>query len=83
MVERQQPKSRGRDAGQSPSLRDELVGQFRLLTPQAFTEDLVDFAKLREFFCDQVDDRPERFSFTWAGRHDAMVMIPGRYECQT
>ena len=66
MAEQQHSKQRERVAGESPSPRNELVAQLRLLTPQAFTEDRVDFVKLREFLGDEVDDRPERFSFTWA-----------------
>ena len=75
MAEQQHSKQRERVAGESPSPRNELVAQLRLLTPQAFTEDRVDFVKLREFLGDEVDDRPERFSFTWAGRRDAVVML--------
>ena len=75
MAEQQHSKQRERVAGESPSPRNELVAQLRLLTPQAFTEDRIDFVKLREFLGDEVDDRPERFSFTWAGRRDALVML--------
>ena len=49
MAEQQQSKQRERVASESPSPRNELVAQLRLLTPQAFTEDRVDFVKLREF----------------------------------
>ena len=47
MAEQQQSKQRERIAGKSPSLRNELVAQLRLLTPQAFTENRIDFVKLR------------------------------------
>ena len=43
--------------------------------PQVFTEERIDFVKLREFLGDEIDDRPERFSFTWAGRRDAVAML--------
>ena len=75
MAERQRSNSRGRVTGESPSPRDELVAQIRLLIPQAFSEDRVDFEKLRELLADEIDERPERFSFTWAGRRDAVAML--------
>ena len=80
MAEQQPPKPQERVASESPSLRDELVAQLRLLTPQAVTDNQVDFAKLRELLGDEVDDRPERFSFTWDGRRAAvgMLQIPTR-----
>ena len=59
MAEQQQSKPRKRVAGESPSLRDELVAQLRLLAPQAFAEDRFDFTKLRELLGEEVDDRPE------------------------
>lgn len=75
MAKRQQSKPRKRVAGESPSLRDELVAHLRLLAPQAFAEDQFDFAKLRELLGEETDDRPERFSFTWSGRRDAVAML--------
>ena len=70
-----QPIPRECITDQSPSLRDELVDYLRILAPQAFSEGLVDFAKLRELLGDEIDDRPERFSFSWAGRRDAVAML--------
>ena len=75
MAEHEQSKSSECVTSESPSHRDELVAQLRLLIPQAFTEDRVDFVKLREFLGYEIDDRPERFSFTWAGRRDTVAML--------
>ena len=75
MVEQQQSKQSERVAGESPSLRDDLAAQRCLLTLQTFTEDRDDFARLREILADQIDDRLERFSFTWAGRRDAAAIL--------
>ena len=75
MAEQQQSKPRRRVAGESPSLRDELVAQLRLFAPQAFAEDRFDLTKLRELLGEEIDDRPERFSFTWSGRRDAVAML--------
>ena len=77
LARQQKSKPRERVAIDSSSPRDELVAQLRLLTPQAFTEDRFDFAKLRELLGEEIEDRPERFSFTWAGRRDAVAMLQG------
>jgi adenine-specific DNA-methyltransferase len=42
------------------------------LIPEAFTEGKIDFSKLHESLGDIVDDSPERYSFTWAGKRDAL-----------
>ena len=70
-----QPKSRERVADQSPSLRDELAAHLRVLAPQAFSEGLVDIVRLRELLGNEINDQPERFSFTWAGRRDAVAIL--------
>ena len=75
MTGQQESGPRERVASDSSSPRDELVAQIRLLAPQAFTEGRFDFAKLRELLGEEIEDRPERFSFTWAGRRDAVAML--------
>jgi adenine-specific DNA-methyltransferase len=47
----------------------------RDLFPEAFTEGKVDFEKLRATLGDLVDDRPERYTFTWAGKRDAIRLL--------
>src|SRR6056297_3228804 len=75
MAEQQKSEDQERVAGQSPALGVELLAQLRDLIPQAFSNGSVDFNKLRELLGDEIDDRPERFSFTWAGRRDAIAML--------
>ena len=75
MAECPQSDSKDGVAGESPSLLDEIVAHLRLLAPQVFSEDRVDFEKLRELLADEIDERPERFSFTWSGRRDAVAML--------
>ena len=43
------------------------IEQLRRLFPQAFAEGRVDWEALRAALGDFVDDRPERYAFTWAG----------------
>src|SRR5687768_8287254 len=47
----------------------------RELIPEAFIEDKVDFQRLREALGDLVDDRSERYMFSWAGRRDALRLL--------
>ncbi|NLX12903.1 MAG: site-specific DNA-methyltransferase [Phycisphaerales bacterium] len=65
---------------QTPDLLAEQLAALRELMPQIFTEGRVDGDKLRETLGDFLDERPERYSFTWAGKRDAirLLQIPSR-----
>lgn len=43
--------------------------------PEAFVEGKVDFERLRAALGDIVDDGLERYTFTWAGRRDALRLL--------
>jgi len=60
---------------ESPSIEADQVENLRELFPQVFTEGKVDFDKLREALGDEVDSRPERYSFSWAGKRDAIRLL--------
>ena len=64
----------------SADISEERVEKLKQLFPDAFTEGKVDFEKLRQALGDLVDDRPERYSFTWAGKRNAirLLQIPSR-----
>jgi adenine-specific DNA-methyltransferase len=51
------------------------VDQLRALFPEAFTEGKVDPARLRAALGDLADDSPERYTFTWAGKRDAIRIL--------
>ena len=51
------------------------IEQLRRLFPQAFAEGRVDWEALRAALGDFVDDRPERYAFTWAGKRDALRLL--------
>jgi len=53
---------------------DQLAG-LRELMPQAFTEGKIDVDKLRASLGDFADEGPERYSFTWAGKRDAIRIL--------
>jgi len=64
----------------SPDLVAEHVNQLRELFPACVTEDKIDFDRLRTLLGKDLDDGPERYSFTWTGRRDAirLLQIPSR-----
>ena len=59
----------------SADLVAEQAAQLKELFPEAFTEGKVDFDKLRATLGDLVDDRPERYTFNWAGKRDAIRLL--------
>ena len=65
---------------QSADISADRIAGLRDLLPEAFTEGKVDFDRLREALGEEVEDRPERYSFTWAGKRDAMrlLQVPSR-----
>ncbi|MGD0751418.1 MAG: site-specific DNA-methyltransferase [Anaerolineales bacterium] len=64
----------------TPSLTDEQLQALQTLIPQAFAEGRIDSEKLLASLGDIVDDRPERYSFSWAGKRDAirLLQVPSR-----
>jgi adenine-specific DNA-methyltransferase len=59
----------------SPNILDEQIEQLKLIYPEAFIEGKIDFKKLRAALGDVVDAQPERYSFTWAGKRDATLLL--------
>ena len=56
----------------SKDLVAERVEEMRDLFPEVFTEDGIDFNKLRLFLGDEVDEGEERYAFTWPGKAAAI-----------
>jgi len=50
------------------------VGKLKELFPEAFTEGKIDFHALKEVLGDFVDERDERYSFTWNGKSKARMI---------
>lgn len=50
---------------------DELLIQLNVLSPQIFSEGKVDLSKLQAALGEYVDDNPERYGLTWAGKREA------------
>jgi adenine-specific DNA-methyltransferase len=60
---------------ESFNLVQERYQKLKELFPEVFTEGKIDFTKLRATFGDLIDDRPERYLFTWAGKTEAIKSL--------
>lgn len=65
------PKLDPKTDGSSMDVVQSLVDQLRPIVPEAFTEGKIDFDVLRELLGDDVEERQERYSFTWHGKSRA------------
>ena len=54
--------------GASKDITAENIEVLKGLFPECVTEGKVDFDVLRELLGDEIDDRPERYNFTWNGK---------------
>jgi adenine-specific DNA-methyltransferase len=59
----------------SPDLKVELLGRLQHIAPEIFTEGKLDLDRLRELAGDSLATGPERFSFNWAGKRDAIALL--------
>ena len=59
----------------SAAINADRLAALKDLIPEAFTEGKVDFDKLRIALGDIVDDRPDRYNFTWAGKTKRRVNV--------
>ncbi|EOH95248.1 site-specific DNA-methyltransferase [Enterococcus pallens] len=59
--------------GKTPDLRIESINKLKEIFPEiVIDEDKIDFDKLHTLLAEEVDDRPERYNFTWNGKNNAM-----------
>ena len=65
----------------SADLLAEQIERLKEIFPECVGEGgKVDFERLKATLGEIVDDRPERYSFTWAGKRDAirLLQVPSR-----
>lgn len=64
----------------SADLFEEQLAQLHKIIPEAFSENKIDWDKLRTALGSVIDERIEKFSFTWAGKGNAIknVLIPSK-----
>ena len=60
--------------GKSKDITADNIEKLKQLFPEAFTEGKVDFDALKEVLGTFVDDRDERYSFTWNGKSKARMI---------
>jgi adenine-specific DNA-methyltransferase len=60
---------------ETANLAEEQLARLKELFPGAFTEGKMDFDKLRSTLGDLMDDSPERYTFTWAGKRDTIRLL--------
>ncbi|MDR3291669.1 MAG: DNA methyltransferase, partial [Methanobrevibacter sp.] len=59
--------------GESLDILNENISKLKELFPEIVTEDKIDFDKFKTIFSDEIDDSPERYNFTWAGKSKAIA----------
>src|SRR3989344_8322493 len=64
----------------SSDLSTEKLAELYRILPEAFSENKIDWEKLRTVLGEKIDERIEKFSFTWAGKTSAIrnVLIPSK-----
>ncbi len=64
----------------SSDLSEEKLQELYRILPEAFSENKINWDKLRAVLGDKIDSRIEKFSFSWAGKGDAIksVLIPSK-----
>lgn len=67
--------ARDRVRDQSPDFRDELLIRLQQAAPEIFAEGKLDILKLGELLGEAADSKAERYTFSWAGRREAIAML--------
>jgi len=67
-------------SSEMPTPTGDRLEMLRNLFPEAFAEGKLDLAKFRDAVGDIADDRPEKYSFGWSGKRDAIrvLQMPSR-----
>lgn len=60
--------------GRTVDIVAENIEKLKTLFPEVFTEGGIDFDALKETLGDYVDEREERYSFTWNGKSKARLL---------
>jgi adenine-specific DNA-methyltransferase len=60
--------------GESKNILEENISKLKELFPEILTEDKIDFDKLKSILTDEIDESPERYNFTWAGKSNMIKL---------
>lgn len=61
--------------GQSLNIKEDIINKLKELIPSCFTEDKLDWEKLRVFFDNKIEFSNERYHLNWAGKTDAIRLL--------
>lgn len=61
-------------SGETLDLTEENIKKLKEIFPQVLNENQIDFDKLRLILGDEIENRPEKYSFTWNGKNDAIKL---------
>ncbi len=64
-----------RIAPATPDQRDELIARLKDVTPEAFTDGVLDLERLATLVGLPVENGPERYGLTWPGKRAAIAML--------
>jgi adenine-specific DNA-methyltransferase len=59
--------------GKSLDILENNIAKLKEIFPEIITEDKIDFNKFKQIFSNEIDDTPERYNFTWAGKSKAIA----------
>jgi adenine-specific DNA-methyltransferase len=62
-------------ATESPDQRQEIIDKLKDAAPEAFADGVLDVEKLKALVGDLTETGPERYTFTWSGKRDALLML--------
>ena len=67
--------------GKSLNLTAEKLNKLREIIPEAFTENKIDWEKLKAALGEDIEFKNERYVLNWAGKSDAFRVLQSPYHC--
>jgi adenine-specific DNA-methyltransferase len=64
--------------GKSFDILSDKLNKLKEIVPEAFTEDKIDWEKLKAALCDDINFENERYNLNWAGKSDAFRVLQQR-----
>lgn len=61
--------------GKSLNITDEKLNKLKAIIPEAFTENKIDWEKLKAALGDDIEFKNERYVLNWAGKSDAFRVL--------
>ena len=59
----------------SKDMISEIISYLQKIFPEVFTDDKIDFEKLKILLGENIDDSNEKYSFTWSGKAQAIKIL--------